>query len=226
VHTPASTDRRTRAASELKAALATCRGAFIGIGLMSGMINLLYLTGSFFMLEVYDRVLPSRSVPTLVGLAVIVGVLYVFQGVLDFLRGRILARIGASLDESLSQRVFDAVVRLPLKTRTQGDGLQPMRDLDQVRSFLSGLGPAALFDLPWMPLYLLICFAFHVWIGVAAVVGALILITLTLVTEKLTKEPMRATVTTSMARNALSEASRRNAEVIQAMGMSGRMTDL
>src|SRR4051812_28260713 len=222
----AANDRRARAASELRGALAACRGAFLGIGLMSGMINLLYLTGSFFMLEVYDRVLPSRSIPTLIGLAVIVAVLYFFQGVLDFLRGRILVRIGASLDESLSQRVFDAVVRLPLKTRAQGDGLQPMRDLDQVRAFMSSLGPAALFDLPWMPLYLLICFAFHVWIGVAAVVGAIILVTLTLVTERMTKEPMRATVATSMARNALSEASRRNAEVLQAMGMSGRLTNL
>src|SRR5437763_5697204 len=106
-------DRRMHAASELRTARAACRGAFIGIALMSGMINLLYLTGSFFMLEVYDRVLPSRSVPTLVGLAVIVSVLYVFQGVLDFIRGRILARIGASLDESLSERVFGVVVRLP-----------------------------------------------------------------------------------------------------------------
>ena len=124
--------------------LASCRHAFLGIGLMSGMINVLYLTGSFFMLEVYDRVLPSRSIPTLVGLAVIAVVLYAFQGVLDVLRGRVLVRIGASLDEALSGRVFDILVRLPLKARPAGDGLQPLRDLDQVRGFLSGLGPTAL----------------------------------------------------------------------------------
>ena len=134
--------------------LASGRHAFLGVGVMSAMINVLYLTGSFFMLEVYDRVLPSRSVPTLVGLAVIAAVLYAFQGVLDVIRGRVLVRIGASLDEALSGRVFDIVVRLPLKTRTAGDGLQPLRDLDQVRAFLSSLGPTALFDLPWMPLYL------------------------------------------------------------------------
>ena len=111
-------DPRARARSELRTVLASCRHAFLGIGLMSGMINVLYLTGSFFMLEIYDRVLPSRSVPTLVGLAVIAFVLYAFQGVLDVLRGRVLVRIGASLDEALSGRVFDILVRLPLKART------------------------------------------------------------------------------------------------------------
>ncbi|MFL5212652.1 MAG: ABC transporter transmembrane domain-containing protein, partial [Microvirga sp.] len=190
---------------------------------MTGMINMLYLTGSFFMLEVYDRVLPSRSVPTLVGLAVIAFVLYAFQGVLDVLRGRVLVRIGASLDEALSGRVFDILVRLPHKARPAGDGLQPIRDLDQVRSFLSGLGPTALFDLPWMPLYIAICFLFHVWIGVAALLGAVLLIGVTLLTEFRTREPTRSAVMTGMARNALAEASRRNAEVLQAMGMGSRI---
>src|ERR1700688_4463882 len=93
--------------SELGDALHACRSAFIGVGVMSCMINLLYLTGSLFMLEVYDRVLPSRSVPTLVGLAILAGGLYIAQGVLDLIRGRILGRIGNALDETLSGRVFD-----------------------------------------------------------------------------------------------------------------------
>ena len=218
-------DPRARAQAELKAVLASCRHAFLGIALMSGMINLLYLTGSFFMLEIYDRVLPSRSVPTLVGLAVIAFVLYAFQGVLDLLRGRVLVRIGASLDEALNRRVFDLLVRLPLKTRTTGDGLQPVRDLDQVRAFLSSLGPAALFDLPWMPLYLGICFLFHFWIGITALVGALLLVGITLLTEIRTREPTKAAAMTGQTRNALAEASRRNAEVLQAMGMGGRAAD-
>ena len=218
-------DPRARARSELNTVLASCRHAFVGIGLMSGMINLLYLTGSFFMLEIYDRVLPSRSVPTLVGLAVIAFVLYAFQGVLDLLRGRVLVRIGASLDEALNRRVFDLLVRLPLKTRTVGDGLQPVRDLDQVRAFLSSLGPAALFDLPWMPLYLGICFLFHFWIGVTALVGAIVLVAITLLTEMRTREPTRAASMTGQTRNALAEASRRNAEVLQAMGMGGRVAE-
>src|ERR1700733_15215398 len=118
--------------SELAEALAACRGIFIATGLMSGMSNILMLTGSFFMLEVYDRVLPSRSVPTLVGLIVLAGGLYIAQGVLDLLRGRILVRIGTSLDEALSARVFQTVVRLPLLAG-RNEGLQPLRDLDNVR---------------------------------------------------------------------------------------------
>ena len=106
------------------------------------------------MLQVYDRVLPSRHVPTLVALFVLVTALYAFQGILDMTRGRLLVRIGAFLDEQLSGRVYDVVVRLPLKTQNRADGLQSMRDLDQLRSFLSGTGPTALCDLPWMPLYL------------------------------------------------------------------------
>ena len=154
-------DRLPPSGSELRRAIGSCRQAFIGVALMSGMINLLYLTGSFFMLEVYDRVLPSRSVPTLVGLLVIAAVLYVFQGLLDICRGRVLTRIGGSLDETLHERVYDVLIRQPLKKRTTGDGLQAIRDLDQIRHFLSGIGPTALFDLPWMPLYLAICFLFH-----------------------------------------------------------------
>ncbi|MDB5517992.1 MAG: type secretion system permease/ATPase [Tardiphaga sp.] len=119
--------------SELGDALRACRGAFLGVGAMSCMINLLYLTGSFFMLEVYDRVLPSRSVPTLVGLIILAGGLYVAQGILDLIRGRILVRIGSSLDEALSGRVFDTVVRLPLIAGGHNDGLQPLRDLDNIR---------------------------------------------------------------------------------------------
>src|SRR5579871_6494564 len=125
--------------SELGEALRACRNAFIGVGVMSCMINLLYLTGSIFMLEVYDRVLPSRSVPTLVGLVILAGGLYVAQGVLDMIRNRILGRIGWSLDEALSARVYRAVVQLPLLTGSRGEGVQPIRDLDAVRGFLSSM---------------------------------------------------------------------------------------
>src|SRR3979411_2844785 len=169
--------------SELGEALRACRSAFIGVGVMSCMINLLYLTGSIFMLEIYDRVLPSRSVPTLVALIILAGGLYIAQGILDLIRGRILVRIGTSLDEALSGRVFETVVRLPLIAGGRREGLQPLRDLDNVRSFLSSLGPSAFFDLPWLPFYLAICFAFHFLIGLTALVGAVILVTLTIVTE-------------------------------------------
>jgi PrtD family type I secretion system ABC transporter len=210
--------------SELGNALRACRTAFIGVGAMSCMINLLYLTGSIFMLEVYDRVLPSRSVPTLVGLIILAGGLYAAQGVLDLLRGRILGRIGTSLDEALNARVFETIVRLPLKVGGRNEGLQPLRDLDNIRSFLGGMGPGAFFDLPWLPFYLAICFAFHVLIGVTALVGAIILVSLTVVTEHLSRAPAREAMGLAARRNDLAATSRRNAEVLVAMGMSGRLT--
>ena len=213
------------ARTELSATLGACRNSFIAIGLMSSMVNVLYLTGSFFMLEVYDRVVPSRSVPTLVGLIVLAAGLYTAQGILDLIRGRILVRIGANLDESLSGRVFDIIARLPLKVGQRNDGLQPLRDLDSIRSFLSGLGPIAMFDLPWMPFYIAICFAFHPLIGFTALVGAIILITVTVVTEWLTRAAMKEVTGHAISRNGLAETSRRNAEALVAMGMIGRIAN-
>src|ERR1700752_889563 len=209
--------------SELGEALRACRGAFIGVALMSCIINLLYLTGSIFMLEIYDRVLPSRSVPTLIGLIILAAGLYMAQGILDLIRGRILGRIGTALDEALNARVFDSVVRLPLMTGGRSEGLQPIRDLDNIRSFLGGAGPSAFFDLPWLPLYLAICFAFHVMIGITASVGAVILVTLTLITEYLSRKPAKEALTLASRRNDLAASSRRNAEVLVAMGMAGRL---
>ena len=209
--------------SELGEALRACRDAFIGVGVMSCMINLLYLTGSIFMLEVYDRVLPSRSVPTLVGLVILAGGLYIAQGFLDLLRGRILGRIGTSLDEAINARVFETVVRLPLVVGSRNEGLQPLRDLDNVRSFLGSLGPGAFFDLPWLPFYLAICFAFHWLLGTTALIGAVILVMLTLVTEFMSRTPAREAMTLAARRNDLAATSRRNAEVLIAMGMSGRL---
>src|SRR5437588_650022 len=210
--------------TELGEALRACRDAFIGVGVMSCMINLLYLTGSIFMLEVYDRVLPSRSVPTLVGLVILAGGLYIAQGFLDLLRGRILGRVGTSLDEAINARVFDTVVRLPLMVGSRNEGLQPLRDLDNVRSFLGSMGPGAFFDLPWLPFYLAICFAFHVLIGLTALIGAIILVTLTLVTEFMSRAPARDAMSLAARRNDLAASSRRSAEVLVAMGMSGLLT--
>jgi ATP-binding cassette subfamily C protein len=208
--------------TELGSALGALRLGFLGLAVMTATINVLYLTGSFYMLEVYDRVIPSRSVPTLVALSVLAFGLFMFQGVLDLIRGRVLVRIGASIDGALSKRVYHTLVNLPLKGRPTGDGLQPLRDLDTVRGFLASPGPTAFFDLPWIPLYLAICFVFHFWIGIAALVGALLLVALTFVTEMKTRGPALETVSLAQSRNALAEASRRNAEVLHAMGMGGR----
>ena len=153
--------------------LRPCRNALIGVGIITGVLNMLMLTGSFYMLEVYDRVVPGRSILTLVFLSAIAVFLFSVQGLLDFIRSRILVRIGAWLDEQLSETVFNAVLRIPLRTKDQGNGLLPLRDLDQVRGFLAGNGLPAFFDLPWMPLYLGICYLFHPLIGIAATAGAI-----------------------------------------------------
>ena len=215
--------RRQPASSELAVALSACRRAFLAIALFSGMSNILMLSGALFMLEVYDRVLPSRSVPTLVALMILVIGLYGAQGVIDTIRSRILVRVGNSLDEAMSMRVYNAVVRLPLKIGGKSEGTQPIRDLDTVRGFLSGIGPIALFDLPWMPVYLIVCFVFHTYIGLTALFGAIILVTITALTELTMRQPTRSATQFATARNALLEASRRNAEAITAMGMVGRI---
>jgi PrtD family type I secretion system ABC transporter len=209
--------------SELGAALASCRGAFLATGLISGMSNVLMLTGAVFMLEIYDRVLPSRSVPTLIGIAILAGGLYVVQGILDLIRSRVLVRIGGTLDEAVSGRVFDTILRLPMKVAKVNDGLQPLRDLDSVRSFLSGLGPIALFDLPWLPFYIGICYLLHPWLGYTALGGAIILVALTLLTELLTRRPTKSAARFAASRSELAQAGHRNAETIVAMGMVGRM---
>jgi len=220
-----ATRAKVHDSAELSAALAACRGAFFGTALISGMSNLLMLTGAMFMLEVYDRVLPSRSMPTLVGLVILAAGLYAALGILDAIRGRILARIGSALDETLSGRVYDTLVRLPLRAGSRSEGNQPLHDLDAIRSYLGSLGPVALFDLPWIPLYLAICYAFHPLIGYTALGGALVLIALTVLTELLMRAPSRAATEAAVARNNMAEASRRNAEALTAMGMLGRMAD-
>lgn len=218
---PASQSAEAR--SELAEALSKCRGAFVSVGAFSALVNLLMLTGPLFMLQIYDRVLPSRSIPTLVGLAILMAALYSFQALLEAIRGRMLVRIGSHLDASLADRVYDSVVRLPLKMRGGADGLQPLRDLDHIRNFLSSGGPSALADLPWTPVYLAVCFLFHPLIGITAVIGGIVLSVITLCTEVFTRAPIKAAASHQSARNALLEASRRNAEVVRAMGMSPKL---
>ncbi|KAA2234877.1 type I secretion system permease/ATPase [Salinarimonas soli] len=206
------------ARSEISQALRRCAGSLLGIGLFSAAVNLLMLTGSIFMLQVYDRVIPSRSIPTLVGLAILVAGLFAIQGGLDLIRTRMLARVGASLHERVAGRVFDTTLRLPL-LRGDVDAGQPLRDLDQVRSFFGTGGPLAFFDLPWLPLYLTLCFLFHPLIGWTALGGAGILVMLTLLTEILSRRGAAQSVALASQRQAVADAARRNAEAVTAMGM-------
>lgn len=209
--------------SELGAALTSCRGALLATALFSAFSNVLVLTGAMFMLQIYDRVLPSRSVPTLIGLAVLALMLFVAQGGLDFIRSRLLVRIGVALDDTLSDRIYDLVVRIAVRTGNRTDSLQPLRDLDSVRAFLSGMGPTALFDLPWIPFYLAIIFAFHPSLGLTALLGAIVLIGLTLLTEFSSRAATEEAMQQAAARHGLVEASTRNAEVLVAMGLTPRL---
>ena len=213
----------TLARSPLTAAISQWRGALLAIAVLSGALNLLTLASSLYMLEIYDRVLPSRSIPTLVGLTLLIVMLYVFYALFDILRGRLLLRIGCALDEGLNGKVFQAILSGPLQAKNAGEGLQPMRDLDQVRGFLSGSGPGALFDLPWIPLYLGLCFLFHFWIGATALIGTIVLVALTILTERLTKKPSAAASGAAAHRISIAEVGRRNAEAVHAMGMGGEM---
>ena len=208
----------------LREAVGSNRAALISAAAASGLINILMLTGPLFMLQVYDRVLPSHSIPTLVGISLFALTLYVFQGVLEATRTRLLLRIGLALDARLSPRVFGLVMR----NAAQNDGaehLQPLRDLDTIRGFFSSFGLSALFDLPWVPLYVAICFLFHPWLGCAVLIGALALCAVTLLTEGVTRTPMLALTTLAARRQQLAESARRNAGIISALGMRARMAE-
>ena len=207
----------------LQRTLRRSKELLIAVGLFSGVINLLALTGSFYMLQVYDRVLPSNSIPTLIGLTVLMALLYIANGFLDFIRVRVMSRVGVRIDNDVRASVYRAIRMMPLRFRKSGDGLQPVRDLDTIRGFFSGLGPTALFDLPWVPVYLLVVFLFHPILGVFALFGAIILVTLTLLTEQKTREPTMSAVSSASQRFAFGEETRRNAELIHALGLGDRM---
>jgi ATP-binding cassette subfamily C protein len=161
--------------SELASAIHDCRRALLGIVVFSGVMNLLTLTGPLFMLQIYDRVVPSQSIPTLIGLGVIVLTMYATFGFLDQVRARILLRVGAYVDEVVHPKVFKAIVTMPLRNALPGDGLQPLRDLDQIRSFISGGGPSAFSDLPFLPFQIIICFLIDPLIGYAVICGAVVI---------------------------------------------------
>lgn len=216
----------TNSSSPVAAVSRSFKFAVLALGLFSGAINLLMLTGALFMLQVYDRVLPSGSIPTLIALIIITTLMYLFQGILEWIRGRLLVRIAGTLDAELNPECFQASMKLSLMDGKDVEPLQPLRDIDQVRSFLAGPGPTALFDLPWMPLYLAICFLFHFWIGIAALLGALILITLTLITEFYSRSHAAEAVKFGTQRARLAEAAKRNADTLRAMGMSQRFNEL
>jgi PrtD family type I secretion system ABC transporter len=182
------------------------------------------LSGSLYMLQVYDRVLPSRSVATLVGLSLIVLFAYIVQGYFDAVRMRMLARTAALFDAGLQEPIHLALAILPLKGARPILTQQPLRDLDQVRSFLSGIGPTAFLDMPWIPLFVLVLFVFHPVMGMTALLGAVGIIAMTLLAEGQARASTKMSTESAARRQVLADTTRRNAEAIHALGMTSRLT--
>ncbi|MCH9695535.1 MAG: type I secretion system permease/ATPase [Gammaproteobacteria bacterium] len=207
-----------------RTALAQCRGALTGVGIFSCAVNILMLTGPLFMLQVYDRVLASGSLPTLTALVILLIALYALMGLLELVRSRVLVRVGAKLDESLRDPIFESMMSEGLgPTRVGSNRGQALRDLDAVRQFTSGPGPFAFFDMPWVPVYLAVIFIFHNSLGWFALLAAGILFALAILNETLTAEPLAQAAQASEKGHALAEEGRRAAETVKAMGMGSAL---
>ncbi|MDB5540941.1 MAG: type secretion system permease/ATPase [Devosia sp.] len=205
------------------------RSQFKGIGIfvfwISGIINVLALTGSIYMLQIYDRALASASVPTLVALSVIALALYAFQGVFDIIRAQLLVRVGARADRLLAPIAHRVGVDMPRFGFSTAVALERGRDVDTLRGFLGSQGPIALFDLPWVPVYLIFVSFLHPLLGMLTMGGALVLALLTVTTELMSRKLTSAAQQAFVARNAVADSNARNAELLKAMGFAGAALD-
>ena len=194
------------------------RMAFVWVAVFSCAVNLLMLTGPLFMLQVYDRVLASRSVPTLLALFALVAVLYGFLALFSYVRSAVLSRIGYGLDTELS----GVANNIWLKGSNGGaHSDRPLRDLTVVRKFISSTGISALFDLPWVPVYLAIVFMLHTWLGWLATAGALLVLLGAVAGDLLSRKPARQATPWENEETLFSESVKRNSHAVLAMGMMG-----
>ncbi|GLO15017.1 alkaline protease secretion ATP-binding protein AprD [Pseudomonas putida] len=207
---------RTR--SELADVLFRLRRSFYALAAFSGVINVMMLTPAIYMLQVYDRALVSRNVTTLGMLTVLVVGLFLLMSALEMTRTRVLIRVGNCLDMDLNRRIFSAAFERNL-SRAGGNPAQALQDLAQVRQFLTGNGLFAFFDAPWTPIYLLVCYLIHPWLGLVTMIGSLILVGLAYLTEKATQKPLAEANQAAMSSASYANNNLRNAEVIEAMGM-------
>lgn len=204
--------------SEVASAIWALRRPFYVVGTFSFLINMLMLTPTFYMLQMYDRVLGSRNELTLYMITLITVGLYLLLSGLEWVRSRILVRVGAQFDAALNSRVFNAAFETNLRTNGANAG-QSLSDLTNVRQFITGNGLFAFFDAPWFPIYLIVIFILHPLLGWFAIVGAVLSITLTLINEWATKGPLSQASQAALASNNYATNNLRNAEVIEAMGM-------
>jgi PrtD family type I secretion system ABC transporter len=210
--------------NEILTALKASRVAIVSTVFFSALVNILMLTGPIFMLQVYDRVLTSGSVPTLIALTGIVVILYLYYGFLEFLRARIFVRVGRRLEENLRGRAFDATSAFALR-KVENIGSQPVQDLATIRQFLGGQGPFAFMDMPWVPIYLLVIFMMHWILGVAATIAAVVIFILALLTERSTRKPIAESSKAAAKASLMTDEARRNAEAMFALGMRGVMRE-
>lgn len=208
--------------TELNDVLFSFRRMFYTAGLFSMFINIIGLVPSIYMLQVYDRVLQSHNVTTLLMLTAIMILFYIMLGMLEVARSKLLIRVGAQLDMKLNDRVFVASFEKNLK-RSGGNAGQALSDLTNVRQFLTGNGLFAFFDAPWAPIYLVVIFLFSPWLGVFAVIAALVLFSLAWATEVATRKPLAEAQQMAASANYFATTNLRNAEVIEAMGMLGNL---
>jgi len=207
---------RTR--TELADAFYRLRRSFFDLAAFSGVINVMMLTPSVYMLQVYDRALVSRNVTTLTMLTLLVVGLFLLMSTLEWVRSRVLVRVGNCLDMALNQRIFSAAFERNL-SRAGGNPAQALQDLAQVRQFLTGNGLFAFFDAPWTPIYLLVSYLIHPLLGLVTLIGSLILFGLAYLTEKATQKPLAEANQAALACATYANNNLRNAEVIEAMGM-------
>lgn len=205
--------------SDLQKALFLCKGAFLSAAGFSMIINILMLTPVIYMLQLYDRVISSRSETTLLMLTLIVVAIFFTQGALEIVRSQILVRVSVKLEILLNQRLFKIAYKRSLYTGGQQASSQPLDDLISLRQFLTGNGLFAFFDAPWMPFYVAIMFLFHPLFGWAAIFAAIILIILAIINEKLTSKTLAEANTLATTNRMQLNANLKNAEVIESMGM-------
>lgn len=211
--------------SELKEAILASKKSFIIVGFFSLFINLLMLVPPLYMLQLYDRVLTSRSEDTLIMLTLIVVVLFITMALLEIVRSKILVRVGNKLDNILSKRVFDSLFDLANKQPGKESSM-PLRDLTQIRQFMTGNGLFAFFDAPWMPIYIAVLFMFHPLFGYFAIFAAIVLVILTILNEYDTKEKLQEANIMNQVSTSYVDSNLRNAEVINAMGMKANIQAL
>ncbi len=208
---------------QLASARRALKGNLIATGVFSGVVNLLMLTGPIFMLQIYDRVMSSQSVNTLVALSTLVAGLYLFMALIDGARTRVLVAMGHRFEQRLTRTAFDCTLSEPSRNRPGGNPAAAIQDVEKIRGFLSGQGAGALFDLPWIPVYLGLVFAMHMWLGMVGVIGALALVAIAIVTDIKVRAAACVQSEHSAKRNRLAEAGRRNAEMVRAMGMQSNL---